>query len=90
MAKKLKMYRTKKNLSQIQVANLIGVPPSTYRDWEYGKQIKGEPYIKIAEILGITVSELLGSKAFSAKELLDCLNDIEVRIKSLRKIVSAL
>ena len=46
-----------------KAAQLIGVPETTYREWEYGRQIRGEPYLKIAKAFGISVSELLGAES---------------------------
>jgi transcriptional regulator with XRE-family HTH domain len=41
-----------------ETAKLIGVPETTYREWEYGRAIRGEPYLKIARAFGISVEEL--------------------------------
>lgn len=43
-----------------EASKLIGVPESTYRDWEYGREIRGEPYLQIAKAFGITLDELFG------------------------------
>ena len=50
----LKQFRESANLSQREVARRIGVNESTYRQWEYGTTISGEPYPKFAEAFGIT------------------------------------
>lgn len=47
-------------LSQAEVARRIGVSDSTYRAWEYGSTILGEPYPKIAKAFNITLDELFG------------------------------
>lgn len=57
-SKKLKKLRESRNLSISEVATLIGVPLSTYREWEYGRAIRGEPYVKIAKVYNITLDEL--------------------------------
>lgn len=44
-----------------ETARRIGVPETTYREWEYGRKICGaEPYRKIARAFGISISELFG------------------------------
>lgn len=43
-----------------EAARRIGIPESTYREWEYGSQIRGEPYAKIATAFGVTLDDLLG------------------------------
>ena len=42
-----------------EVAPAIGVAVSTYREWEYGRVIKGEPYSALAGVFEVGVSELL-------------------------------
>ena len=59
-SRSLKQFRESANLSQREVARRIGVNESTYRQWEYGTTISGEPYPKIAEAFGITLDELFG------------------------------
>ena len=57
IAKRLVKLRQDKNLKIKNVANAIGVSPSTYRDWEYGCAIKAEePYIKLARYYGVSIS----------------------------------
>jgi len=55
---KLVELRLAANLSQREVARRIGVPESTYREWEYGNAIQGEPYPKISKAFGVTLDEL--------------------------------
>ena len=56
----LKKCREEKGLTIKECADQVGVSSSTYRDWEYGRAISGEPYVKIAHLFGITLSELFG------------------------------
>jgi transcriptional regulator with XRE-family HTH domain len=58
--KQLRSLRLFRGLSVREVSQLIGVPATTYRDWEYGKRIQGQPYIRIAQAFGITLDELFG------------------------------
>lgn len=58
----LKLARIKKNLTQKQLAELVGVSSSTINRIETGKQIlKIDMLNKLAEILEIPVNELLQS-----------------------------
>ncbi len=59
MADRLRAFRRRKGLTLREVALAIGVPASTYREWEYGRLIQGEPYSKLAETLGVSLPELL-------------------------------
>ncbi|MBC7711938.1 MAG: helix-turn-helix transcriptional regulator [Rhizobacter sp.] len=66
ISKRLKKFRELRNLSVKEVAKLIGVPESTYREWEYGRAIRGEPYLKLTKALGITLNDLLGENKISS------------------------
>ena len=58
----LKLARIKKNLTQKQLAELVGVSSSTINRIETGKQIlKIDMLNKLAEILEIPVNDLLQS-----------------------------
>lgn len=60
ISKRLKIFRTRKGLSMRDAARLIGVPESTYREWEYGRQIRGEPYMEIAKAFDVSIEALFG------------------------------
>ena len=48
----LKEKRIKRNLSQIEIAKLIGVTANTYRNWEYGANEPSEENMKkLKEVL---------------------------------------
>lgn len=59
IGQRLKRLRLKSGLTITEAAQVLGVSPSTYREWEYGRAIRGEPYAKIAEAFHVTLSELL-------------------------------
>jgi transcriptional regulator with XRE-family HTH domain len=85
---RLKKLREKSKLSQKDLAQLAGVSASTYRDWEYGKQILGEPYIALAEALGVSVYELLSGASSSSCNLIKEIEQVETAVKNLRKIAT--
>ncbi len=71
-----------------EVAAAAEVPLSTYREWEYGRAVQGEPYLKIAKALSVSLSELLvgsaeHSEAWRALEL------VEQHVKNLRNVLSS-
>tara|TARA_B110000908_G_C10095609_1_gene376145 strand:- start:303 stop:590 length:288 start_codon:yes stop_codon:yes gene_type:complete len=80
IGKKLHELRKKNNLSISECAKKIGVSPSTYRDWEYGRAISGEPYIKIATLFSISLSELFG---LNKRDTVEAIDLIEHRIYEL-------
>lgn len=58
ISSQLKRFRKKHQLTVADCANSIGVSHSTYRDWENGRAISGEPYLKMTRLFGISLSEL--------------------------------
>ena len=56
----LKLIRIRKNLTQKQLANLVGVSPSTINRIETGKQVlRVDMLNKLANVLDVSVNELL-------------------------------
>lgn len=57
----IKKYRTEKGLSQKELANLLHMPYSTYSNYENGNRIPSQEQIaKIASVLGVKISDILG------------------------------
>lgn len=84
LGERLMSLRKKKHLSINQVAKSIGVSPSTYRAWEYGVSIKGEPYVILAKVFEVTVGELLTGERSMLEIHLD---EVEKRIKEIRSLI---
>jgi len=83
IAKRLKELRTIKGLTIKEVAKELNLSPSTYRDWELGTQITGEPYKKLAEIYNVSLNVLLDNDIKESDELLYQIDHV---ISSLFKI----
>lgn len=81
MSNRLRDLRTKKNLSIREVAVQLKVSHTTYRSWEYGTQIRGEPYVQLAQLFNVSVNELLTGKPIAIEEHL---KNIEVSIQAIR------
>jgi transcriptional regulator with XRE-family HTH domain len=91
IGKKLEKFRKNKNMTLKEMAKRINVPVSTYRDWEYGREIKGEPYSKIAEILKISLNELFGIEPTkSSEEIIKKLKIIKQQVELIEKNVQSL
>ena len=58
--KRLTMFRKRKGYSVKETAKMANVNEVTYRQWEYGAEIRGEPYPDLARVYGITLEELFG------------------------------
>lgn len=87
---RLKRLRTKCGLSQTMTANFLNVPPTTYRDWENGKNITGEPYLKLADLFGVSLVEIITGESMKNSDLIRELDELQEHIKIIRKIALAL
>ena len=90
LAKRLCRLRLQSKLTQKEVASRLGISPSTYRDWEYGNKIMGEPYLKLSEIFSVSVYELLTGRRASSHELMKEIENISQSVNSLKKVAQAL
>lgn len=82
---RLKKFRLLVKLSQRQAARKIGVPESTYREWEYGNAIQGdEAYPKIAKAFGVSLDELFGIGDDSGKTTEETVDQIISDLQSLK------
>lgn len=84
---RLKNMRIQSRLSLREAAHLIGVPESTYREWEYGRQIRGHtPYLKITKAFKISLDYLFGVSS-EAKSLGEEFVEVELLLSSIKKKV---
>lgn len=82
---RLKTFRKNKNLSAREVASQVGVSVSTYRDWENGRSINGEPYSKLADALGVHVLEVLEGRQ-PGSIYVDLLDMEKILIRAKKKL----
>ena len=69
---RLKRLRNENGLTVKEVADFLAVAQSTYREWENGRQIRGEPYTQLAKIFKVGIEDLITgepSKAFEQSDL---------------------
>lgn len=78
LSERLKKLRMEKNLSLNEVARMIGVSPSTYRTWENGAEIRGEPYVKLAKAFSVSLTHLITGEV----------HDTEIKLHEIEKIIS--
>jgi transcriptional regulator with XRE-family HTH domain len=83
MGQRLKQYRTSKGFTAVKVARKLGIAISTYRRWEEGAMISGEPYVKLANIFGVSLHELFGLET-SRKAILDDISEIERLLERIK------
>ncbi|WP_413561563.1 helix-turn-helix domain-containing protein [Bdellovibrio sp. HCB209] len=90
MAQRLKRLRKEKELSAQALAERAGIPVTTYREWENGRQILGEPYEKLAQALNVSLYEILTGKTPKLADAFTKIEEIESQLKSLRSHLGSL
>lgn len=83
---KIRSLRLKNRMTIKEIAMQIGVPSSTYRDWEYGRKITAEKLQKLADVFEVSISELMNGDKDDRKELKRAVQLIEEVLSILRKI----
>lgn len=68
-----------------ETAKRIGIPESTYREWEYGRAIRGEPYPEIAKAFEIPLAELFGINSAKNESVEEIINRITEDLATLKK-----
>jgi transcriptional regulator with XRE-family HTH domain len=81
---RLARIRKSQNFTAKEVANLIKVPASTYRDWENGKGLKVPPYLKISQQLNVSLSELITGERPQLGETLILLEELEEKVREIK------
>lgn len=89
-ADRLKKLRIQKNLSPKQMSTMTAIPLSTYREWEAGRQIKGQPYVKIAQALNVSLYELLTGECAQIHEAIEIVEKLEIDLKKLKGVLQSL
>ena len=84
IGQRLRLLRKERGLSMKEVAQKVGVSVSTYRDWEYGRAIQGEPYVKLSEVFQVPVTEILTGKRSSAERVAELIAEIERLVGHLK------
>jgi len=89
VGKRISKLREQKEKSVSEIAKAIGVPASTYREWEYGRSIRAEFYIPLSHVLGVSVYELLTGNKPDRNGILLKLGETERIIAALKKEIGA-
>ena len=88
LGKRLRKLRVDKGLKASQVALLLNVPTSTYRDWENGVAIRGEPYVALAEIFGCSLHHLLTGEEVKRSEVWQTFGRLSSELAHLKKLLN--
>ncbi len=77
LGERLRRLRQERKLAAAEMARMIGVAPTTYREWEKGRGLMIPPFLKISQVLAVSVTELLSGEEPKLREHLQRLEEIE-------------
>ncbi len=89
LSKRLGRLRKDRQLNAKEMAKLIDVPESTYREWEYGRGLKLPPCQKISQVLGVSITELITGEQPEWQSHLEELEEIEQILREIRLKLSS-
>ncbi len=81
---RLSRLRKEKNISASEMARLIDIAPTTYREWEYGRNQKLPPFLKISQVLAISVAELITGTVTPPSKTAEDIQQIEEKLRHIR------
>ena len=90
LAARLRRLRLNKRITAAEMARLIGVAPTTYREWEKSRGLSLPPFQKISQVLAISVTELISGEKPNMQVHLESLEQIEKLLRELRLKLSAI
>jgi transcriptional regulator with XRE-family HTH domain len=82
---RLKKLRKQKGLTINELSLKTGISASTYKEWEAGRQIRGEPYVKLADAFEVSLYELMTGSKPKADQIFEVLDQIAHLMELLRK-----
>jgi len=82
---RLRKLRKINGLTTCEVASLCKVAESTYREWEYGREIRGiRPYSILAKTFRVSLPELMVGESGMSSSIEEELRCIEEAVKAIR------
>lgn len=87
---RLKKYREIHKLTIQEVSNKTGIPASTYKEWENGRKIQGEPYEALSNLYRVSIQELITGKKGTTENLQQRLDAAIESIREVQKDLLAL
>ena len=86
---RLKKLRGNTKLTAKEMAQKIGVPQSTYLDWENGRGMRLPPFQKISQVLAISVTELVTGEKPKLHVVSVELEKVEHQVREIRAQLSS-
>ena len=82
--KRLREFRVAAHLTVRQIATALDVSPATYREWERGRAITGQPYVKLSQILSVSLSGIFGVDQGSRQHLIGLVDQAQKTLEQLK------
>lgn len=82
---RLRKFRLKAGLTLQQVSDRTGIPVSTYKEWENGRQIRGEPYLLLARVYQVSLQELITGEKTQLGPVLEKLDSMIGEIEAVKR-----
>ena len=88
-AQRITKRRISLGLTQKELASALGVPLSTYKEWEYGRRVQGERvYVKLSEVLEISLRTLFTGEPQDEKS--DLIKKVQTAVRQMNEVKIAL
>lgn len=91
IAKRIKQARIEKNMTQLQLADLMGVSYQAVSNWERGNSMPDISKLgDLCSALGLTVNELLGMEEKTAAAVTKAMDKEELTVEELKEVAPML
>jgi transcriptional regulator with XRE-family HTH domain len=82
--KRLRELRIAAHLTVREIAEAMEISPATYREWERGRAITGQPYLKLAQVLRVSLPGLFGIDHGDKQHLLHLVECAQKALEDLK------
>ncbi len=87
IAQRIRQIRLEKKMTLKEAARLLGVPTSTYRDWEYGRKIPAEIISRLADVYDLPISVFTMKTKIGQSELFKAVSLMEEALQIVKRAI---
>ncbi len=87
IAQRIRKLRLERKMTLKETANLLDVPVSTYRDWEYGRKMPADAILKLSEAFDVPITVFTHREMNPGSDLQRAIDLIEEALKIVRNAV---
>ncbi|HEX7675861.1 MAG TPA: helix-turn-helix transcriptional regulator [Bdellovibrio sp.] len=81
---RLRRLRLQQNLTINNIAEKTGISASTYKAWENGRQIQGEPYPALARVYQVSLQELITGEKANCFQILERIDRLRHELQEMK------